>query len=54
MDIPWQHPGIARSMDSDIMVLLERTDLENTPVYGTKWHKGYWEGNSRFRYASYP
>ena len=34
MDIPWQHPGIARSMDSDTMVLLERTDLEKTPVYG--------------------
>lgn len=34
MDIPWQHPGIARSTDSDTMVLLERTDLEKMPVYG--------------------
>lgn len=34
VDIPWQHPGIARSTDSDTMVLLERTDLEKMPVYG--------------------
>lgn len=34
VDIPWQHPGIARSTDSDTMVLLERTDLKKMPVYG--------------------
>lgn len=35
MDIPWQHPGIARSTDSHTMVLLgEKLSLEKMPVYG--------------------